>query len=155
MKVQYWTLIVVVLVLTWSIWAFSCFTGPEPQLTASKFVVDLSSEYPIKLKRARLSELGSDEAIWELKRTEDSPSVRHLSFVVGVNDANAVVTPKIREGLFEVIQPSNTSTFLLKPRVTYKLEILDDGYFFPSLFATERYLRFTKPDDPQTSPTQH
>lgn len=155
MKGRYWALTVVVLVLTWSIWAFSCFTGPEPQLTASKFVVDLSSEYPVKLKRARLRELGSDETIWEVKRTEDSPLVRQLTFVVGVNDANAVVTPKIREGLFEIVKPKNTSSFLLKPRVTYKLEILDDGYFFPSLLATQRYLRFTKPDEPLTSPPQH
>jgi hypothetical protein len=72
--------------------------------------------------------------------------VRQLTFAAGVNNADSIITPKIREGLFEVVEPKGARGFLLRPRVTYKLEVWDDGYFFPAFFSTTRYLRFTKPE---------
>jgi hypothetical protein len=84
-------------------------------------VVDMQTlgEYPSDLARLRLTDASTKRVLWEVRGREE-PQVGRVELYVG---ENPVQLGDVRHGVYDVIAPTNRSTFTLQPTTRYIIEV--------------------------------
>ena len=107
---------------------FSLLACGRPPLRISvlerSVVVDMQTlgEYPSDVARLRLSDASTKHLLWEV-RGRNEPEVGRIELRVG---ENPVQLGDVRHGVYDVLAPTNKSTFILEPATQYVIEVWGD-----------------------------
>jgi hypothetical protein len=89
--------------------------------------VETLGEYPTTIRHIRLTDTSSRQTVFELLAQGGTPQIYNFRLSLGVNSAR-IIDPE--HGSYRIVAPSDSSTFLVRPGVAYRLEIW--GSHWPS-----------------------
>ena len=104
--------------------ATSCAKVPLEVIEMGELVeinVELLGEYPSTVERIRVSQVKTNDVVWEIEAVSIAPQLWKFDLRPGLNPVHLALP--IKRGAFRVLQPERDENFVLENGIEYRIKV--------------------------------